>query len=236
LRSCAFSRRFIGVGAKLDLFFLYKTILTQNRIISYHNIIQQPLWHRQHPHPHPHPPHQHAQTECQKPKIQQINRLPVECGFCDFAAQKLLQTVYPSLTEEVKCMACKKNWDRTTVHPSLTQHTLIPSDRRENILIDRENANGGNTTRSGRIKLDRVLIAEIAEQEHEIHLIQQKLENYTETEQRNYKSSIQNVMDGGENSTERTSAKLKRSAPSTDARVSRQGNADCAATGPARVL
>jgi hypothetical protein len=40
------------------------------------------------------------------------------------------------------------------------------------------------------IKLDRVLIAEIAEQEHEIHLIQQKLENYTETEQRNYKSSI----------------------------------------------
>jgi hypothetical protein len=70
-----------------------------------------------------------------------------------------------------------------------------------------------------RIKLDRVLIAEIAEQEHEIHLIQQKIRNYTETEQRNYKSSIKMWWTAGKLNRKRTIArKLQRSAPSTDAK------------------
>jgi hypothetical protein len=59
-------------------------------------------------------------------KYNKSNRLPVECGFCD-------QPI-PPLTEEVKCMACKKNWDRTTVHPSLTQHTLIVLKHRRKIF------------------------------------------------------------------------------------------------------
>jgi gamma-glutamyltranspeptidase len=91
-----------------------------------------------------------------------------------------------------------------------------------------------------RIKLDRVLIAEIAEQEHEIHLIQQKIRKlYRDRAAKLQEFDHQNVMDGGENSTEnvRSRVKLIRSAPSTDAKGSRQyGNADCAATGPARVL
>jgi hypothetical protein len=53
-------------------------------------------------------------------------------------------------------MACKR--DRTTF-----------------LRFDATYVNHGDRKADSGIKLDRVLIAEIAEQEHEIHLIQQKI-------------------------------------------------------------
>jgi hypothetical protein len=59
-----------------------------------------------------------------------------------------------------------------------------------------------------RIKLDRVLIAEIAEQEHEIHLIQQKIRKlYRDRAAKLQEFDHQNVMDGGENPTENVRCK-----------------------------
>lgn len=157
-----------------------------------------------------------AQTECQvcAEKYNKSNRLPVECGFCDFAACRSCYKQYiPSLTEEVKCMSCKKNWDRTAIHSKFEASYVntILKNRRENILIDREKTLMAETQPEvERIKLDRVLMSEIMEQENEIYLINKKIRNlYKDRAAKLQEFDHQHMTVDGGNSTENLRLRVK---------------------------
>jgi hypothetical protein len=124
---------------KIDLFYIKP--ITQNRIISYNHtttIMASSASASASASAAPAPPNGMPSVP---EKYNKSNRLPVECGFCDFAACRSYYKQYiPSLTEELNAWRARKTGTEPRFTPSLTQHTIntVLKHRQENILIDRE--------------------------------------------------------------------------------------------------
>jgi hypothetical protein len=120
-------------------------------------------------------------TECKvcTEKYNKTARSPVTCGFCSFDACRACYKQYiPTLTEDVKCMSCKKGWDRSFLYYNFDANYINTTlkKRRENILIDREKTLMAETQPAvERIKLEKELNVDIHKLESEIYAINEKI-------------------------------------------------------------
>lgn len=112
-------------------------------------------------------------------KYNKSTRSPVECGFCNFAACKTCYKQYiNTLSEDVNCMSCKKNWTRSDIHSKFDASYIntILKKRRETILYDREQTLMAETQPVvERIKFDKSLQKEISIYENEVIQLNKKI-------------------------------------------------------------
>lgn len=112
-------------------------------------------------------------------KYNKSNKNPIECGLCEFTACRACYKQYiPSLSEGVKCMSCKKDWDRSFIYSNFDKLYINTTlkNRRENILIDRELTLMAETQIAvEKIKLNRKLQNEINEYEEQQRIINIKI-------------------------------------------------------------
>lgn len=112
-------------------------------------------------------------------KYNKSTRSPVECGFCNFAACKTCYKQYiNTITEDVSCMSCKKNWTRSDIHSKFDASYINSTlkKRRETILYDREQTLMAETQPAvERIKFDKSLQREISVHENEVIKLQKKI-------------------------------------------------------------